>query len=283
MKNHKLTSGDIGHVVLVGDTNDADDTSFVLGQHGQYKLSLPAGARPKSLPCSNRSGDYIFGSCRMGGLRMNVTKYASDHHPVFTKCYFSAPAGAAHAAAAPMPPPLPTAAPTTLPGGFRVGDRVRRTRNSANGLFKIGQIGTVRGPKSATRVMVDYPHKKGDWNSITSIARLHPMPPPPSSSIRVGDQVRRITNSANGLFKIGQIGTVRGRRSATTLWVDYPHKTGDWNSITSIKKIPNCRKCHIRSRTPGKDWARKYFDHCCRECATGKGYHGAKCKARNGF
>merc|ERR1712096_45711 len=78
----------------------------------------------------------------------------------------------------PMAPSL-FKAQGNLPGGFSVGEKVYRIRDSrGNKFFTKGKVGTVMGavPGSNDKVMVDYPGKTGDWNTITSIRSVNSLP-----------------------------------------------------------------------------------------------------------
>lgn len=208
----------------------------------------------------------------------------------------------------PMPktaPTLPTVATATLPGGFRKGDQVRRTTNSANGLFKIGDVGTVMGPKGPTHVMVNYPHVQGHFNSITSITLDHPRAKAPAhrpknspmapslfaaqgnlpGGFSVGEKVYRTRDSrATKFFTKGKVGTVMGAvpGSNDKVMVDYPGKTGDWNTITSIRSVnslPAC-KCGCGNPVNPPDISGSY-DVCCTECTLKMG-HSKECYNRSG-
>merc|ERR1711964_676918 len=101
--------------------------------------------------------------------------------------------------------------------------------------------------------------------------------------LSVGEKVYRIRDSlATDFFKKGMVGTVKGVKAGSKdkVMVDYPGRTGDWNSISSIRSVKFLPKCKCGCPVNPPDNFQSY-DDCCTECYLNTG-HSKQCYDRSG-
>merc|ERR1712096_362450 len=104
----------------------------------------------------------------------------------------------------------------------------------------------------------------------------------PAGGFSVGEKVYRLKDSkADSFFQKGMVGIVKAARDNKTLWVSYPGRPDDWNSISSIRSVNSLARCVCGCGNPvHPPDSRGSYNVCCRECTHNNG-HDAKCYHRS--